>query len=101
MVSSRSEGYPKPFPNREDILTLASVPVPLLDSTTQVCWKSDNLSPPDTNLISPRTQYGAIRSTESRLDMRILQPPATPDGSLVMSRSAVRVRSSALLNALI
>jgi hypothetical protein len=46
------------FPNREDILTLASVPVPLLDSTTQVCWKSDNPSPPDTtaNSIPCNTQ---------------------------------------------
>src|SRR5215213_7498465 len=60
MVSSRSEGYPKPFPNREDTLTLASIPVPLLDSTTQVCWKSDNPSPPDTTLTPPGTQYGAI-----------------------------------------
>jgi hypothetical protein len=36
--------------------------VPLLDSTTQVCWKSDNPSAPDTILIPPGTQYGATPS---------------------------------------
>ena len=61
-------------------MTLASVPVPLLDSTTQVCWKSDNPSPPDTILIPPGTQYGATLSKagkEKLLRYRGLQACAT------------------------
>jgi hypothetical protein len=44
-------------------------------------------------------QHEATRSKETGQDMGMcnrLQTPATPIGSLVMSRSAVRVRSSAL-----
>jgi hypothetical protein len=49
-------------------LTLASVPVPLLDSTTQVCWKSDNPSLPDTTLTPPR----AVGATRSKPEQRKL-----------------------------
>ena len=34
--------------------------MPLLDSNTQVSWKSDNPSPPDTTLIPPGAQYGKL-----------------------------------------
>jgi hypothetical protein len=59
-----------------------------------------NLWLADPGLTLTRTQYPAIvcnTGTENPLPMRNSQAPATPDRSLIMSRWAVRVRSSALL----